>query len=74
MVHEILSGEGSQCEEAPSLPDSWEQLSILYGWGRVKEPGCLLAQQREPVDLGSHKEGIGYIAEERDLEWHLEQA
>lgn len=74
LVHGILSGEGSQDEEAPSLPDSLEQLSILFSWGSVKEPGCLLAQQREPVDLGSHEEGIGHIAEERDLEWHLEQA
>lgn len=49
-------------EEAPSLPDSWERLSILSSWGSVKEPGCLLAQQREPVDLGSDEEGIGHVA------------
>lgn len=61
-------------QEAPSPPDSWEQLSILSSWGSVKEPGCLLAQQREPVDLGSDEEGIGHIAVERDPERHFEQA
>lgn len=61
-------------EEAPSLPDSWEHLSVLFGWGSVKEPDCLLAQQREPVELGSDEDGIGHVAEDRDPEWHLEQA
>ena len=51
-----------------------EQLTILFGWGSIKEPGCLLAQQREPVDLGSDEEGVGHIAVERNVERHLEQA
>lgn len=74
MVRGILSGGGSWCEEVPSLPDFREQLAILFGWGGVKEPGCFLAQQREPVDLGSDEEGIGHIAVERDAEWHSEWA
>lgn len=40
----------------------------------VKEPECLLAQQKEPVELGSDEEGIGHIAEEGDIIWHLEHA
>lgn len=56
------------------LPDSWERLTILFGLGSVKEPGCLPAQQTEPVDLRSDEEGIGHIAEERNIEWHLKQA
>lgn len=58
----------------PSLPNSCEQLTLLFGLGSVKEPDRLLAQQREPVDLGSNEEGIGHVAVERDIEWHLEQA
>lgn len=51
-----------------------EQLTILFGLGSIKEPDCLLAQQREPVDLGSDEEGVGHIAVERNVERHLEQA
>lgn len=56
------------------MPNSCEQLTLLFGLGSVKEPDRLLAQQREPVDLGSNEEGIGHVAVERDIEWHLEQA
>lgn len=68
----ILRGGGSEREAAPSLPDPQEHLAILFAWEAVKEPGCLLAQQREPVDLGSDEEAIGHIAVEGNTGWHLE--
>lgn len=68
------SRRGSSCEEAPSLPGSREHLAILFGQGGVKQPGRLLAQQREPVDLRSDEEGVGHVAVKRDTEGHLEQA
>lgn len=52
----------------------WEWLAILFDLGNIKESGCFPAEQREPVDLGSDEEGIGHIAVERDIEWHLDQA
>lgn len=72
MVRGILSGWRQLCAEAPTLPDS--QLTILFGRGSTEEPGCLLAQQREPVDLGSDQEGVGHVAVEGNPGRHLEQA
>ena len=60
--------------EAASLPDSWEPSTVLFGWRNIKEPGCLFAQQREPVDLWRDEESIGHVAVERNVEGHSEQA